>query len=122
MQILHWQNLRLRFPLILVASAVPLAFPLSQKGYAPLNQLALLAVLPAAVVVASAWLWLVTSGQSDVAALLRRGALAGALATFALELIRYPGFRLGFMPGNLPELMGVLLLDRLALGPSAASN
>jgi len=26
------------------------------------------------------------------------------------------------MPGNLPELMGVLLLDRFVLGPSAAST
>ena len=26
------------------------------------------------------------------------------------------------MPGNLPELMGVLLLDRFALGPSTAST
>lgn len=35
---------------------------------------------------------------------------------------RYPGFRLGFMPGTLPRLMGVLLLDRFALGPSALSD
>jgi hypothetical protein len=46
--------------------------------------------------------------------------VSGPFATFALEAIRYSGFRLGFMPGNLPELMGVLLLDRFALGPTAA--
>ena len=27
-----------------------------------------------------------------------------------------------FMPGNLPQLMGVLLLDRFALGPTMLSN
>jgi hypothetical protein len=44
------------------------------------------------------------------------------VATLALEAVRYSGFKLGFMPGNLPELMGVLLLDRFALGPSTAST
>jgi hypothetical protein len=39
-----------------------------------------------------------------------------------LEAVRYTGFRLGYMPGNLPQLMGVLLLDRFALGPSTLSN
>jgi hypothetical protein len=29
---------------------------------------------------------------------------------------------MGFMPGNLPELMGVLLFDRFALGPTIAST
>lgn len=47
---------------------------------------------------------------------------AGALATIALEAVRYAGFRLGFMPGNLPELMDVLLLNRFPLGPSAAAT
>jgi hypothetical protein len=54
--------------------------------------------------------------------LIRDGAVTGALATVALEAVRYSGFRMGFMPGNLPELMGVLLLDRFALGPTAAST
>jgi len=57
-----------------------------------------------------------------VAALALRAALAGAVATLALEAIRYPGFRLGTMPGNLPQLMGVLLLDRFALGLSTLSD
>jgi len=48
--------------------------------------------------------------------------VAGVLATFALEAVRYTGFRMGFMPGNLPELMGVLLFDRFALGPTTAST
>jgi hypothetical protein len=58
----------------------------------------------------------------DLSGAVRGGLWAGALATVALEAVRYSGFRLGFMPGNLPELMGVLLLDRFALGPSLASN
>ncbi|HVB87716.1 MAG TPA: hypothetical protein VNK23_13740 [Candidatus Dormibacteraeota bacterium] len=50
------------------------------------------------------------------------GALAGALATIPLEAVRISGYLLGFSPGNLPRLMGVLLLNRFALGPSIASD
>jgi hypothetical protein len=57
-----------------------------------------------------------------LAASIRNGAIAGALATIALEVARYFGFRMGFMPGNLPKLMGVLLFDRFALRPTTAST
>src|SRR5260370_38348374 len=50
------------------------------------------------------------------------GGVAGAIAAIGLEIVRITGFRMGYMPGNLPRLMGVLLLDRFALGPSAASD
>jgi hypothetical protein len=40
----------------------------------------------------------------------------------ALEAVRLPGFWLGFMPGNLPRLMGVLLLNQFATGPTLASD
>src|SRR5260370_8804552 len=49
------------------------------------------------------------------------GLGAGAVATVALEAIRLPGFWLGFMPGNLPRLMGVLFLDQFAAGPTLGS-
>jgi hypothetical protein len=111
-----------RAPFILAAAAAPLAFPLSQMGYGTLHDLFEILILPAAVLLVAAWVWPRKAGRDDLAGLLLNGALAGAVATIALELIRYPGFRLGFMPGNLPELMGVLLLDRFALGPSEAST
>lgn len=105
-----------------VAAVGPTAFPLSQLGYGSLQALSLRLVLPAAAALLAAWGVLVWRGEHGVAALLSRGALAGTLATLALEAVRYPAFRLGFMPGNLPQLMGVLLLDRFAIGPSTASN
>lgn len=79
-------------------------------------------IVPAAAALVLAWILLTWIGPRWLAVLLVRGALAGALATLALEAVRYPGFRLGFMPGNLPRLMGVLLLDRFALGPSSLSD
>jgi hypothetical protein len=108
--------------LIVLASAAPNAFPLSQMGYGSLHDLARGMILPAAAALVLAWILLTWLGPRWLAAVLVRGAVAGALATLALEAVRYPGFRLGFMPGNLPRLMGVLLLDRFALGPSVLSD
>ena len=100
----------------------PTAFPAALAGSVSLHDLAFSAILPAAVVLGIAWILLRRSGFHELAVLIRNGAIAGALATVALEAVRYSGFRLGFMPGNLPELMGVLLFDRFALGPTTAST
>jgi hypothetical protein len=67
-------------------------------------------------------LFALRSRVPEIATTLRQGAIAGAIATLALDAVRYPGFRLGYMPGNLPELMGVLLANRFALGPTTASS
>ncbi len=115
------KNPSLRLGFALLASGGPVAFPLAQMGYAPLERLAVILILP------SAGLLLAITGYPEwrghsVGRAIRSGLVAGAVATVALEAVRYTGFRLGFMPGNLPELMGVLLLNRFALGPSAAST
>ncbi|OFW07168.1 MAG: hypothetical protein A3H96_01825 [Acidobacteria bacterium RIFCSPLOWO2_02_FULL_67_36] len=112
----------IRLVLLALASAAPNAFPLSQMGYGTLHHLALVLILPSVAALLVAWLLLEWRGPRSIAALLLGGAVAGAAATLALEAVRYPGFRLGFMPGNLPRLMGVLLLDRFALGPSTLSD
>ncbi len=111
----------LRLGLALLASGGPVAFPLAQMGYAPLQRLAMVLILPSAGLLLAITGYLEWRGHS-VGRAVRSGLIAGAVATVALEAVRYTGFRLGFMPGNLPELMGVLLLNRFALGPSAASS
>ncbi|MBI4544106.1 MAG: hypothetical protein HY703_02795, partial [Gemmatimonadetes bacterium] len=50
------------------------------------------------------------------------GLWVGAAATGVLDVIRLTGFSLGIMPGNMPRMYGVLFLDRMALGPSVASD
>ena len=115
-------HLPLRALLIGLAAIAPTAFPAAQAGYSNLHGLAYLAIIPAAVLLVLAWAVLRRSSAAGLAALTCDGAVAGALATVALEAVRYSGFRMGFMPGNLPELMGVLLFDRFALGPTAAST
>jgi hypothetical protein len=122
MPIINWKRGLALLPIIGLASVAPNAFPVAQLGYASLHDLALYVILPAmAVLVAWAALSL-TRGWRDTAEVILAGGMAGAIATLALEAVRYPGFLLGFMPGNLPELMGVLLLDRFAEGPSTAST
>ena len=110
-------DLPLRALLIGLAAIAPTAFPAAQAGYSTLHELAYLVIIPAAVLLIVAWALLRRSSAAGLAALIRDGAVAGALATVALEGARYSGFRMGFMPGNLPELMGVLL-SSFALGPT----
>ena len=105
-----------------LASVAPNAFPAAQAGHGSLHQFGLLLILPAAALLAALFLFSRARGDHRNSRAILYGALAGSVATLALEAVRYPGFLLGFMPGNLPELMGVLLLDRFAQGPSAASN
>ena len=114
-------DLTLRGLLIALAAIAPTVFPGAQAGYSTLHDLAFFAVIPAAVLLVLAWAFLRRSPFTGLAAAICNGALAGTLATIALEAVRYSGFRMGFMPGNLPELMGVLLFDRFALGPTTAS-
>jgi len=109
-------------PILALAAVAPVVFPAALAGYATMKDLALMLMLPAALLLVALVLWHQSLGSARLAGAVWRGTLAGVLATIALEAIRYPGFRLGFMPGNLPELMGVLLLDRFAEGPSTAST
>lgn len=111
----------LRIILILLAGAAPTAFPLAEMGYFTLHQLAGMLIVPSAALLLALWGLLRRWGYVE-GFLLRRGIIIGLLSTVALEAIRYTGFRVGYMPGNLPELMGVLLLDRFALGPSFTST
>src|SRR5574340_45810 len=111
-----------RVLLIALAAIGPTAFPAALAGYSTLHELAYQAIIPAAVLLSLAWVLLRRSSAAQLALVIRDGAVSGALATVALEAVRYSGFRMGFMPGNLPELMGALLFDRFALGPTTAST
>lgn len=106
---------------LLAATVAPLIFPAAEAGYGSLNAFAMDLLFPAIGALVLIAL-LARKWEPVVARSIIWGALAGAIATVALEAIRIPGFYLGTMPGQMPELMGVLLLNRFALGPSVASN
>jgi hypothetical protein len=118
----RWSNFAPRGILLALAAVAPNAFPAAQAGYGTLHDFAIYGIVPSAILLVLALGLVKHPWFGAVALAARNGAIAGAVATLALEAVRYPGFKLGFMPGNLPELMGVLLLDRFALGPSAAST
>lgn len=103
------------------ASVGPLIFPAAQAGHGTMAQSATYFLLPAVAVliVISLLSW---KSAPAVGRSIAWGGLAGAVATIGLEVVRITGFEMGYMPGNLPRLMGVLLLDRFALGPSLASD
>jgi hypothetical protein len=107
--------------LLAAASVSPLIFPLAESGRSTMDVLAKFALLPSIAVIGILWEWLYRSND-PLAASVKVGLGAGALATIALEAIRLPGFWLHFMPGNLPRLMGVLLLNQFATGPTLASD
>jgi hypothetical protein len=108
--------------LVLALAAVgPNIFPAAEAGHGTMDVLAKQFLFPSiiglAIIALLAW-----KRNPAVARSIAWGALAGGIATIALEAVRITGFHLGYMPGSLPELMGVLLLNRFALGPDTASN
>lgn len=106
---------------LLLAAVGPNIFPAALAGHGTLPVLALRLLLPAiaTLFVITAAIW---RSQLALARAVAWGAVAGVLATIPLEVVRLIGFHFEFMPGNLPRLMGVLLLDRFAEGPSTASD
>lgn len=104
-----------------LVSVGPLIFPIAQSGRGNLSTLASHLLLPSIVFLAAVAVF-ARRGEAWLSRTIVRGALAGAIATIALEVVRLIGFHFGYMPGNLPRLMGVLLLDQFAQGPSLASD
>lgn len=104
------------------AGVSPNIFVAAQAGYDSMSDLAVTFLIPSLVVMA------LVIGISTLLRLhiLRRqiltGIAGGMLATVAMEVVRETGYHLGGMPGDLPKLLGVLLLNRFALGPSVLSN
>ncbi len=108
--------------LALVLAAIgPNIFPAAQAGYGDLSTFATHMLLPAIAALLILALAL-RHRQPDIWQAIAWGAAAGAIATLALEAVRLTGYRLGYMPGNLPRLMGVLLLNRFAQGPNLSSD
>lgn len=109
--------------IVLALSAVaPNLFPIAESGSGNLSKMAISYFIP------SAALTLLLTGLAymlhyrDVSAQLTNGIIGGLIGTIGLEIVREIGFHLGGMPGDLPKLIGVLLLDRFASGPNALSD
>lgn len=108
--------------LMVLAAISPNLFVLAQAGIAPLSLLVIRFLLPAIVLIFIVILISKVIKYSDIAKLAFNGIIAGIISTIALEIIREAGFRLGMMPGDMPKLIGVLILNRFASGPDLLSN
>ncbi len=105
-----------------LAGISPNLFSAAQAGYASLSHLATHLLIPSVLLIfVLIWMthWL---AYKDVKRQILTGILAGIVGTVGLEIVRETGFRLGGMPGDMPKLLGVLLLNRFAYGPNVWSN
>ncbi|HVB55480.1 MAG TPA: hypothetical protein VNE63_03480 [Candidatus Acidoferrales bacterium] len=104
-----------------LASVGPLIFPIAESGTGTLSTLALHWLIPSIAVLAII-AFVVRNTYPLITRSIAWGALSGCIATAGLEAIRIPGSHMGYMPGSMPKLMGVLLLNQFMTGPTVLSN
>ncbi|GET28792.1 hypothetical protein [Prolixibacter sp. SD074] len=107
---------------LIIAGISPNLFPVSQAGIAKLSSLAVEFLIPSVVITLILIMAAHALKYDDVRKQITNGIIAGLVGTIGLEIVREIGFRIGGMPGDMPKLLGVLLLDRFAQGPSFWSN
>lgn len=104
------------------AGVAPNIFPAAQAGMAKMSDLAIWLLVPSIVFLAACILYSTFRGFHQLTRRIWVGMAFGALATLGLEAVRYPGFLMEWMPGNLPQLMGVLITDSFMQGPTLRSD
>jgi len=107
---------------LLAAAVPPNIFVAAEAGYSTMSDLAIWLLIPSIILLEAVLVISWFAGERKLFRRIRTGILAGLFGTIGLEIVRETGFRMGGMPGELPELMGVLLLNRFADGPNLLSN
>lgn len=118
----EYEKLALSIITLAAAGVSPNLFVIAQAGYAQMNDLAINFLIPSLVIIIAVIITAYISGLNDLNGQIRNGILGGLAATVGLEMVREAGFHLGGMPGDMPKLLGVLLLNQFALGPDTLSN
>lgn len=116
------KKLLLLFTGLLAAGISPNLFPIAQAGYAKLSSLAVEFLMPSVIIIFILIIVANAMKYYDLKKQISNGIIAGLAGTVGLEIVREIGFRMGGMPGDMPKLLGVLLFDRFAYGPSFWSN
>ncbi|MEX1258990.1 MAG: hypothetical protein WEG36_15450 [Gemmatimonadota bacterium] len=101
-------------PNILVLALTP--------GMPSMPTLVRVALLPSIALLMAVWFMARRVGYTRLVNRIEAGVWVGFVATAALDVLRLASFQLGYLPGNMPRMFGVLILDRMALGPSTASD
>ena len=112
----------LGFLAVAAAAVSPNIFPAAQAGLAGMSVLAVNLLVPSVASLAVVAVIAASRGHRSLVRGMIAGGACGAVATLGLEAVRLTSFYFGGMPGNLPRLLGVLLLNRFMLGPSALSD
>jgi hypothetical protein len=104
-------------------AAGAILFAIAEDGYSTFPALIGQAGVPAAVVIVAATVAAAAARRPRLWKGVLLAVWTGLFGTVVLEAVREIGFR-GFhsMPGDLPQLMGVLLTSRIMDGPDLASN
>jgi len=118
-----WLELALTAGALTVAAVGPnvLVFALT-PGMPAMPVLVRYALVPSLLLFGVVWTTAARLDQRRVANRIWVGLWVGAATTGVLDAIRLTGFQFGWMPGNMPRMFGVLILDRMALGPSLGSD
>ena len=107
---------------LLAAGISPNIFVAAQAGYASMSDLAVQFLIPSIAVIIIMLAASFLTGLKKLSRQIIIGIVAGVVGTIGLEIVREIGFHLGGMPGDMPKLLGVLLLNQFALGPDTLSN
>ena len=88
---------------LLSAGISPNLFAVAQAGYAKLSELAITFLIPSIILLAAVIIFARANNYDNLVRQIKIGICSG-------------------LPGEMPQLMGVLMLDRIALGPNLWSN
>ncbi len=80
------------------------------------------ALLPSVLLLLVPWTLAYIAGYGRLTNRIWTGVWVGAVTTAALDVFRLISFSLGLLPGNLPRMFGVLILDTMAQGPTPLSD
>jgi hypothetical protein len=101
-------------PNVLVVALTP--------GMPAMPTLVRLALLPSVGLLAVVWVAARAVGYTRLVNRIEAALWVGLVSTAALDAFRLTSFSLGLLPGNMPRMFGVLILDRMAAGPSTLSD
>jgi Ca2+/Na+ antiporter len=116
------KKLLITFILLALAAISPNLFVAAQAGIATFSSLAIEFLVPSFALILLVIVISKLLKYTDIFRLAVNGILAGIISTVALEIFRELGFRFGMMPGDLPRLMGVILLNQFSSGPDIWSD
>jgi hypothetical protein len=111
--------------LVLLAATLggALMLAVAENGNASYQTLTLYVTVPASALIFLAAAAARMVGLRSFARAIALGLLFGAISTAGLEVVRNIAFyEFNSMPGQLPELMGVLVTNRIMLGPTIGSD